>query len=170
MNSAEALLSYQFMKTPILTLVLSLLLPLVAQSADAVKVKLNKDEIKFQETLENCTFVGHWCLVKGGELTPVKDEKYTITSAKKMKDDQWVIFSRMQFGKTDVTVPIPVQLKWAGDTPVITLDKLFIPGVGTYSARVLVHDSTYAGTWSGGDYGGLLNGLIKKSKKSEDGK
>ena len=158
------------MKTLFLTLAISLLLPLAAQSADAVEVKLNKDEIKFQKTLENCTFVGHWCLVKNGELTPVKDEKYTITSAKKMKDDQWVIFSRMQFGKTDVTIPIPVYLKWAGGTPVITLDKLFIPGVGTYSARVLVHDSTYAGTWSGGDHGGLLNGLIKKSGKGKEEK
>jgi hypothetical protein len=59
-------------------------------------------------------------------------------------------------------------VKWAGDTAVITLDKVTIPGLGTYSARVLVFEGTYSGTWSAGDHGGMLHGIIrKKDKKAE---
>lgn len=150
------------MKTILCLLAFVFTLNAFSQAVDEKAVVMNELETKFQQTLEKCLFVGRWCLVKDGKLTPHKDEKYTITGAKKMKGDQWVVFSRMQFGKTDVTVPVPVQLKWAGDTPVITLDKMFIPGVGTYSARVVVYDDTYAGTWSGDGYGGLLSGLITK--------
>ncbi len=152
--------------TLLFALILGLLAPAVMQAQDAAP-ELNDLEKKFQATLEKCLFVGRWCSVKEGKMGPAKEEKYTIMSAKKMKADQWVIFSRIQFGKKDVTVPVPVQLKWAGDTPVITLDKMYIPGIGTYSARVLVFDDTYAGTWSGDGYGGLLNGLVKKQPKAE---
>lgn len=58
-----------------------------------------------------------------------------------------------------------MQVKWAGDTPVITLDDVGMPGdKSAYSARVLVYDKTYAGTWSGGGHAGLLNGVITNGK------
>ena len=56
--------------------------------------------------------------------------------------------------------PIPVFVKWAGDTAVITLDNVGFPGGDSYSARVLIYGNTYAGSWSGGNHAGLLNGLI----------
>jgi len=56
-------------------------------------------------------------------------------------------------------------VKWAGDTPVITLDNVGIPGGNTYSARVLIYNKTYAGTWSGGEHAGLLNGIITNEKE-----
>jgi len=74
----------------------------------------------------------------------------------------------MQFRGKEVSVPVPVQVKWAGDTPVIILDKVTIPGMGTYSARVLVYEKTYAGTWSAGDHGGMLHGLIKKKESKAE--
>ena len=49
-------------------------------------------------------------------------------------------------------------------TPVIVVDKVPVPGGGTYSARVLIYEKTYAGTWTGGDHGGLLNGVITNQK------
>jgi hypothetical protein len=49
---------------------------------------------------------------------------------------------------------------FAGDTPVIIVDNVGVPGGGTYSARVMIYEKTYAGTWNGGDHGGLLNGVI----------
>jgi len=52
---------------------------------------------------------------------------------------------------------------WSGNTPVITLDNLWIPGMGTFSARVLIHQGRYAGTWSHGDKGGHLFGRIEKA-------
>jgi hypothetical protein len=44
---------------------------------------------------------------------------------------------------------------------------LSIPGLGTYTARVLIYRGQYAGTWSGGDHGGELWGRIEKSAGSE---
>lgn len=134
-------------------------------SAPAKKMELNANEKKFEASLRNAVFVGRWCLLKDGKMGPAKNEKYTIHSAKKISDTQWVISSRMQWGDKDITVPIPVYVFWAGDTPVITLDKLWIPGAGTYSARVMVYDDSYAGTWSGPNYGGLLNGVITHPEK-----
>lgn len=89
-------------------------------------------------------------------------EKYTIESAKKLQGEHWLITARIQYADKDVSVPVPVRVIWAGDTPVITLDSINIPMIGRYSARVMVHGSFYAGTWSGSNYGGVLSGQVVK--------
>jgi hypothetical protein len=99
-------------------------------------------------------------MIKDGKLTPEKEEKYTINGVNKLFSDRWLIRARIQYGDHDVTAPIPVKVKWAGDTAVITVDDFGLPGGASYSARVLVYKNTYAGTWSAGDHGGLLNGVI----------
>ena len=119
-------------------------------------------EKKFKELLTDCTFVGHWCMLENGKLSEEQSETYTIQSATKSGQDVWLIYAKMNFHGKEVSVPVPVQVKWAGDTPVITLDKVSIPGLGTYSARVLIFNNTYAGSWSAGDHGGMLHGLIQK--------
>ena len=53
-------------------------------------------------------------------------------------------------------------MKWAGDTPVITLTDQALPGMGTYTARVVVYRGQYAGTWSGRNGGGKVFGRIVK--------
>jgi hypothetical protein len=56
---------------------------------------------------------------------------------------------------------------------VIVVDNLTMPGgKRSYSARVLFYNHTYAGTWSGGEHGGLLSGIItnEKEEKSDQGK
>lgn len=124
--------------------------------------KLTQEEMdtKFKATFENATMSGRWCSIKDGALGDSKVDKYTINGVSKLGGDVWIINARIQFNKMDIVAPIPVQVKWAGDTPVIIVDKIPIPGSGTYSARVLVYEHTYAGTWTGGDHGGLLNGII----------
>ena len=122
-------------------------------------------EAKFKTTLTKATMSGRWCLIKDGQLTPEKDDKYTILSVSKVGGDVWLINARIQYGKKDVTAPVPVQVKWAGDTPVIIVDNVGVPGGGNYSARVLIYEDTYAGTWSGGDHAGLMNGVITKQKE-----
>ncbi|HVK58388.1 MAG TPA: hypothetical protein VM735_06375 [Candidatus Kapabacteria bacterium] len=143
----------------------------VASAQDAEKKVIPPQaelEKQFKETLSDCVFDGHWCMVNEGKLTEEKSEKYNISSATKSGQDVWIIYAKMQFQGKDVNVPVPVQVKWAGDTAVITLDKVTIPGLGTYSARVLVFEGTYSGTWSAGDHGGMLHGIIrKKDKKAE---
>ena len=141
--------------------------PSGSDKAVAAKPRLSTEELeaKFKATMTKATMSGRWCGVKDGKLTPEKEDKYTIVSVTKLGGEAWIIHSRIQYGNKDFVAPIPVQVKWAGDTPVITLDDVGMPGGGnSYSARVLIYDKTYAGTWSGGDHVGLLNGVITNEK------
>ena len=60
-------------------------------------------------------------------------------------------------------MPLQLEVKWADDTPVITLTDLELPNLGTYTARVLIYRGQYAGTWSNNRYGGHLFGTITKN-------
>ncbi|HSI33572.1 MAG TPA: hypothetical protein VK986_08280 [Tepidisphaeraceae bacterium] len=122
-------------------------------------------EKAFTERMTNAVMVGQW---SDGKAAP-KGDKYTIESVQKMpgKGDTWVFNARIQFGGKDVTIPLPVPVKWAGDTPVISVTDFGIPGLGTYTARVLIYNDTYAGTWSGGDHGGYMWGKIEKAKPAD---
>lgn len=124
-------------------------------------------EAKFIATLTKATMTGRWSPIKDGVLGPEKEDKYTIVGVTKLSGDAWVINARVQYNKRDFVAPIPVQVKWAGDTPVLIVDKIPMPGGGIYSARVLIYDRTYAGTWTGGDHGGLLNGVITNEKEEK---
>ena len=124
-------------------------------------------EAQFKATMTEVTMAGRSCSLKDGVLGPDKEDQYHIVSVEKTGVDSWVVNARMQYGKREIVAPIPVKVKWAGDTAVMIIDQLQIPGpkgyAGTaYSARVLIHENSYAGTWSGGDHGGLLSGVIKK--------
>jgi hypothetical protein len=101
------------------------------------------------------------------DSTP-KEEEYTITSALKLDEpDMWLLKARVKYGRTDGTYPIPLEIKWAGDTPVITMTSMEIPGLGTFSTRVVLYEGRYAGTWQHGDVGGHLFGTIEKAAASD---
>jgi hypothetical protein len=142
--------------------------PAEAKASAAAKPKLSQEELeaRFKATMTKATLSGRWCGIKDGKLTPEKEDKYTIIGVSKLGNDAWLIHARIQYGQRDFTLPLPVQVKWAGDTPVITVDNMAMPGGGpSYSARVLIYDKTYAGTWSGGDHAGLMNGIITNEKE-----
>jgi uncharacterized UPF0160 family protein len=122
-------------------------------------------EAKFKATLTKAIMSGRWCSLKDGVMGEEKEDKYTIQSVTKVKGDDWVIVSRIQYNKRDFDAPIPIKVKWAGDTAVIIVDNVAVPGGGVYSARVMVYEKTYAGSWSGGNHGGLLNGVISPQKE-----
>jgi len=95
-------------------------------------------------------------------------ERYDILSVKKMeKGDYWFITTRIRYGELDISVPVPVEVKWAGKTPVITLDSVKIPGLGTFDAHVLIHKGAYAGTWRHDEQGGHLFGKIERTVDEE---
>jgi hypothetical protein len=121
-------------------------------------------EAKFAETMSNSIMKGSFTMgeMKPGE--PLKEDKYTLGEVKKLDNGKWVFNTRIQYGEHDVTVPLMLDVVWAGDTPVITLTKFPVPGLGTFTARVLVYDDQYAGTWDGGDHGGHLFGVIERPK------
>jgi hypothetical protein len=136
---------------------------------DAGQADAQSLEAKFAAALSNATFNGRWCLINDGKLGPDQEDKYTIIGAQKVGGDTWLIRTRIQYGERDFVAPLPVQVKWAGDTPVIVVENLAMPGGSRkYSARVVIHDDTYAGTWSGGDHAGLLMGVISRSQPQDD--
>ena len=126
--------------------------------------ELNK---KLKQDLTNVKLIGSFT-VAGKETETPKAEEYTITSALKLPEpDLWLLKARIKYGKTDSTVPIPLEIKWAGDTPIITLTNLEIPGLGTFTSRVVIYEGRYAGTWQHGDVGGHLFGRIEKLPADE---
>ncbi len=119
-------------------------------------------EEHFQKSLSGATLVGHFTV---GDQKNLREEKYTITKVSKIPGGLWLFQVRIQYGKRDVTLPLPLKVQWAGDTPVITLTDLSIPNLGTYTARVLIYRDQYAGTWSGGDVGGQMFGRLVRDTK-----
>jgi hypothetical protein len=123
-------------------------------------------EAQFRETMTGATLVGRFTDTNRPDATP-KEERYTIQSARKIPfTERWLITARVQFGSKDLTVPMTIPVKWAGDTPVISVTDMTIPGLGTYTARVMIYRDQYAGTWSGTSHGGHLFGRIERANST----
>lgn len=146
----------------------------VTPPAPASPVKASREELekRFQDLLSGATFRGTWQMTEGGAadsaLSEPRPDSYTIVSATKVRDDYWVIRARIQYADKDVTIPVPVRVVWAEDTPVIRLDDLALPMLGTYSARVMVYHGFYCGTWycGGKNYGGIMSGRVVKEMET----
>ena len=122
---------------------------------------------QFEETLSGVKLVGRFTVL-GKEDGPPSKEEYTINSVTKLPDgDYWLFKAQIKYGTHDVTVPLPLEVKWAGDTPIITLTDFTIPAMGTFSARVVIDKKKYAGTWAHGKAGGHLFGVIEKAVAEE---
>src|SRR6266446_4091629 len=119
-------------------------------------------EQKFQQMMSGVTLIGHSASQKGESMSG--EEKYVIEKVSKFGGETWLFHVRIQYGSHDVPIPLPLTIKWAGDTPVITMTNLTIPGLGTYTARVLLYQDQYAGTWSAKDHGGQVFGKIVRQR------
>lgn len=139
--------------------------PSVESSKGTIQSPVSTDDQKkmfdkLERTLTGSKFVGNFTIIgqDNAKLTP---EEYHIESVRKMENGNfWMFRARIKYGGKDLSVPMPLEIEWAGDTPVITLTKVAIPFMGTFSARVVIYNNKYAGTWSGGDHGGHLFGSI----------
>jgi hypothetical protein len=116
---------------------------------------------QFEQMMSQVTLIGRSTSWKREGLSG--EERYTIDKVSKLAGDTWLFQTRIRYGNRDVPVPIPITIRWAGDTPVITLTDMAIPGLGTYTARVLLYRDQYAGTWSGENVGGQLFGRIERN-------
>ena len=137
--------------------------------ADEPNTPSREELIKdLEKSLTGAKLTGRFT-VKGKEDMAPAPEEYTITSARKLIDgDQWMITARIKYGQTDKSFPVPIEIKWAGTTPVMTLDKVTIPGLGTFSTRVVIHGDMYAGTWQHDEVGGHLFGTIEKTESKPE--
>jgi hypothetical protein len=125
-------------------------------------------EKEFVEVMSGVVLIGRYTVTGLKEADNLaaapREDRYTIQKVSKLNGDLWLFQARIQYGDRDVTLPLPLQVKWAGDTPVISVTDLAIPSLGTYTARVMIYRGQYAGTWSGGDHGGHMWGRIEKWK------
>ena len=124
-------------------------------------------EAEFKAMLSGVTLVGNFT-VTGRERTNLREERYTLNSVEKLPNGRWMFTTRIRYGDHDVTVPLPLPVAWAGDTPMIVVDKLEIPGLGTFDARVMFFRNHYAGYWAHGDVGGHLFGVIERDAEDEE--
>lgn len=124
-------------------------------SADREKLYEN-----FQKMMTKVKLVGNFT-IEGSEKEELLKDEYVVEKVKKTDEgDFWVVTARIKYGNVDLSVPVPVEVKWAGKTPVITLDNITIPGLGTFSSRVVLDQGKYAGTWTHDKVGGHMFGKI----------
>ena len=115
----------------------------------------------FTKSMSGVVLVGHSTRKDREGLSG--EERYYIDSVTHIAGDNWIFKTRLTHNGRELPIPIPLTVMWAGDTPVITLTDLAIPGLGTYTSRVVLYRDQYAGTWSGKDDGGQLFGKIMPS-------
>lgn len=136
--------------------------------ADELQSDAASREQRIAEYLSGAKFVGRYTMDRD-DSAAAKPESYTISKVEKLPEpDLYRLTSRIQYGETDTEVPIDLKILWSGNTPVITLDNLWIPGMGTFSSRVLIHEGRYSGTWSHGEKGGHLFGRIEKPESQPE--
>ena len=150
------------MRTFLPLVILGLLLA-TTDAADEAQAERHK---KLEALLTNARLTGNFTIT--GKDKDFPKEEYTILSAEKAEEGEfWLLRARIKYGGKDTTVPVPIEILWAGKTPVMTLDNLTLPGLGTFSARVVLHDDKYAGTWQHDKVGGHLFGTISKAKEED---
>ncbi|HRX84240.1 MAG TPA: hypothetical protein P5572_04400 [Phycisphaerae bacterium] len=142
--------------------------PAETPSPSPTSSSLSPAERAFADLLTGVTLEGTWQSTNFAEgeapaLGEPHTDRYTIEKAEKLTGDHWMITARVQYADKDVALPVPVRVVWAGDTPVITLDTMSLPMLGTYSARVLFHKNFYSGVWYAADHGGVMSGRISRS-------
>ncbi|TWU67359.1 hypothetical protein V7x_29330 [Crateriforma conspicua] len=119
-------------------------------------------ETKLAAYLNQSQFVGRFTVDGKPDASP-KPEAYTISRCEKLPaKDMYRLTAKITYGDTDTEVPLDLKIVWAENTPVITIDSMWIPGMGTFSSRVMIHKDHYAGTWTHDDKGGHLFGTIRQ--------
>jgi len=138
---------------------LLLVTTLLSQQA-APAAEMNDLEKQFQATLTNASLIGFFTLGDKPETTP---DKYTIENLTKLEGDVWKFDARIQYGGKDYRASVNVPVKWAGDTAVLSMAQYAIAGQGVFSARILIHNGMYAGTWGSQATGGKMFGMVVKN-------
>lgn len=127
----------------------------------AQKALPSDSEERFKVLFTKATLSGRWTRLKDGVLGEERSgDKYTILSVVKREGENWTVNAKMKYGEKELIVPVPVRMKFIGDTSLLMVDGLAIPGGGTYTARLMIFERTYSGTWKDQRGGGMLYGSI----------
>lgn len=140
------------------------------QTTHAEESAVEHRDRAFSERMAGTVLVGAFT-VDGQKLEAPKEERYEINSVEKSHDNIWIFTARVKYMNFDATLPIPVPVIWADDTPMVALTDAKLPGLGEgFSCRVIFHDDRYAGTWQHGKFGGHMFGRIEKQKPKDSAK
>ena len=135
----------------------------IAQPQPTTKPALSQAELeaKFEKTMSGAVMAGSFN-VNGSDKPPAHD-RYALGSVTHKAGEIWIIVANIQYGKHDVSLPLEIPVKWAGDTPVISVTDIGFPGLGKYTARVMIYGDQYVGIWgsSDGSHGGQMWGKIE---------
>jgi hypothetical protein len=146
--------------------------PILAEQKPTEKASSPERQAKLEaaltKMLSGATLEGSFTSTgAGSDPSKLSRDKYTLGEVRKVSGEMWQIPARIQYGDKDITFPIVLPIRWAGDTPVVTVDDLPIPGFGTVSARVMFFEGHYAGYWKHGDHGGNMFGVIHPAEKEQ---
>ncbi len=132
--------------------------PAAQAAADTAAPDQAALEKSFAERLTGATMIGKYT-VEGSDAPP-KADRYRITRAVKSSGDEWLIASSVEYKGFGIPVELKIPIRWAGDTPVMQVTDMKVPGIGTFTARVLFYGDQYIGTWAGHGHGGTLWGKL----------
>lgn len=148
----------------------SLALVLAAPTSVAAQEKSEAERFQtFSKAMTDVKLVGSFTVV-GEAAAPKQDGAYVIKSVRKLPEgDYWVFDALVEHEGKEMPLQIPIEVKWSGDTPVITLENLTIPALGTFSARIVLYRDAYAGMWVHGPVKGHMYGVIEKVAEAPAG-
>lgn len=129
-------------------------------------VSLSDSERQFTERMRNVSMVGTFT-VDGRDRTP-REDRYDISKVEKIGDDLWRFTVKMKCCGIIDAVPIAVPMRFNGDTPTIMMTDLSLPGMGTFTVRLLFYGDRYAGSWQHGKFGGHMTGRIEKQTATDE--
>jgi hypothetical protein len=125
--------------------------------------ELSPSERQFQESMNDVALDGFSLVDDSKDL---HEDHYVIERITKVGEDTWKFQAKVRVNDRDVKVTIPVPVKFAGDTPVISLTNFVVPGFGKFSARIVFWNGGYAGTWTSGKTRGKLFGKVNRDSTS----
>ena len=103
-------------------------------------------ESAFEKLMSGCQMTGQFTEI-GSDRAPQKDS-YKIAKVKKLRDEKWQFDATIEYNGKSVTLPLAVDVYWAGDTPTIQVTDLNVPTLGRFNARIVIYDNQYAGMLS----------------------
>jgi hypothetical protein len=128
-----------------------------------------KHEAALAKLLTGATLEGSYTNTAGGNAPDrLRSDKYTLGEVKKLRGNMWEIQAKIQYRNSDaVMIPLVLPIEWAGDTPVIVVNDFTIPGMGTFSARVMFFANHYVGYWKHDERGGHMFGIVHAAEAAK---
>ena len=126
-------------------------------------------ESNFTAMLKDATLKGTWAPVQQAQLgTSRKDDGYRVARVEKKDGDKWNLVYLVTYQGKEIEYPMPVTVKFAGDTAVLILDNVRAGrDKANWSARVMFHENVYTGRWwetGNKEHGGTIEGIVTHAK------